>query len=138
MNPAWGIPRYARASMAHLLHRFASEVDHATAHLDADAVHDLRVSIRRLAQGLTVFEDELPTRRARRVRKQVSALRRLAGEGRDLDIAIAETTRRRWNAPLRAGLAAARAAAATRLQQEVSRFAKKEPWTKWSSKLGLA
>jgi CHAD domain-containing protein len=136
-SPRWGLPRFARASVAHLLQRFAAEVKRASAHLDVEAVHDLRVSIRRLNQGLRVFEESLPARPARRVRKQTTALRRLAGEVRDLDISIAEAARRRWNAPLRAGLTAARAAAAVRLQSEVARIAKREPWNKWSSKLGL-
>ncbi|MBI3278352.1 MAG: CHAD domain-containing protein [Acidobacteria bacterium] len=52
-----------------------------------EAVHQLRVSLRRLQQGLRVFAKYLPRRGLSRVRKQVRTLLQAAAEVRSRDIA---------------------------------------------------
>lgn len=53
-----------------------------------DAVHDLRVAIRRAEQGLVTFKHYLPRKVAKRIRKQLKTVLSSAGTLRDLDIAI--------------------------------------------------
>lgn len=54
---------------------------------DEDAVHKLRVSIRRLQQALRLFRDFLDEQEARKVRRQLRAVIRAAAEVRNRDIA---------------------------------------------------
>jgi CHAD domain-containing protein len=51
-----------------------------------EQVHQLRVSTRRATAALAVFEDFLPRRAARRLRRTLSELRRKAGVARDYDV----------------------------------------------------
>lgn len=53
-----------------------------------DAVHDLRVAIRRAEQALVTFKHYLPRKAAKRIRKQLKTVLSSAGAVRDLDIAI--------------------------------------------------
>ena len=53
-----------------------------------DAVHDLRVAIRRTDQALVTFKHYLPRKVAKRIRKQLKTVLSSAGTLRDLDIAI--------------------------------------------------
>ena len=56
--------------------------------LSADAVHDLRVSFRRLLSVLTCFEPILGRSRTRRLRKTTRAVLAAGGAVRDRDIAL--------------------------------------------------
>lgn len=69
------------ASMAEALNAAAHEPT-------ADAVHDMRVAIRRLQQGFRLFRQYLPKRGVRAVRKTLKAVMERAGELRNCDIAI--------------------------------------------------
>ena len=55
---------------------------------DPEAVHKLRVSIRRLQQALRLFKQFFPKRGSKRMRKQLRAIMKPAGELRNRDIAI--------------------------------------------------
>ena len=55
---------------------------------DSDAVHDLRVAIRRLAQCLRVFEQFFPRDRTRKIRRALKQMVDLASEVRDRDVAL--------------------------------------------------
>ena len=55
---------------------------------EAEAVHKLRVSIRRLQQALRLFEQYFPKKGAKRIRKQMRSIMEAAGELRNRDIAI--------------------------------------------------
>ena len=52
-----------------------------------DAVHDLRVAIRRAEQALVTFRDHVPRKSLRRIRKQLKAVLSCAGALRDCDVA---------------------------------------------------
>jgi len=54
---------------------------------DPDTVHDVRVAVRRLEQCLEVWEPCFKRKPLRPLRKQVKAIRKAAGNVRDLDIA---------------------------------------------------
>jgi len=53
---------------------------------DVEAVHRLRVAIRRALAGLEAFDDLLPPKRRAWIVKRLRRLRRAAGEARDLDV----------------------------------------------------
>ncbi len=53
---------------------------------DPDAVHDLRVAIRRFTQSLVIYQDVFRARDAAKLRKRLKAVLRLAGAVRDFDI----------------------------------------------------
>jgi CHAD domain-containing protein len=55
---------------------------------NADAVHDLRVSIRRFSQALAVFKDCLPRRALKKVRRTLKETLVFAGEVRNCDVAL--------------------------------------------------
>jgi CHAD domain-containing protein len=54
-----------------------------------EAVHDLRVSLRRFFAALRIFRDLFPRRHADRIRKELRLVLKLAGEVRNRDIALA-------------------------------------------------
>ena len=99
---------YARLQTAVLLRRLAFQVNRASRCGDADSIHDLRVAIRRLSQCLRVFAQFFPGGSAKKVRRQLRGLMRIAGEVRDRDIA----------AELLAAAGVPRAAVVTRLEAE--------------------
>ena len=59
----------------------------AEAKANADSVHDLRTSIRRLSECLKTFDNLFPRGEAGRLRRKLRKLMQLAGEVRNLDIA---------------------------------------------------
>src|SRR5262252_1407941 len=79
---------YARLQTAILLRRFAFQVNRTARNTDADSIHDLRVSIRRLSQCLRIFSDFYPPHTGRKLRRRMQDLMRAAAGVRDLDIAI--------------------------------------------------
>ena len=70
---------YANAQASSRLGALAFEVHRASQTPDADAIHDLRVNIRRFAQSLLVFRSLLPQKEARKVRKRLRRMMDLAG-----------------------------------------------------------
>lgn len=55
---------------------------------DEESVHDLRVAIRRLIQGLAVFRPNFTSKKPRKMRKCLKQVLSLAGVVRDYDIAL--------------------------------------------------
>ena len=79
---------YARLQTAILLRRLAYEVGNTGKSLNAGAIHDLRVAIRRLNVCLRVFAQFYPGHSAKRIRRQLEGLMELAGDVRNRDIAL--------------------------------------------------
>jgi CHAD domain-containing protein len=79
--------QYAQKQIAALVAKFAAEAKRAAEGPDADAVHDLRVSIRRLSRGLRVFTRFFPPKSCKHIRRELSELMSAAAEVRDRDIA---------------------------------------------------
>ncbi len=80
--------KYVQEQTATLLRRLASTAHEAAALGTRDAVHDLRVAIRRLKQCLETFGESFPHGEARKIRRELKKVMKLAGKVRDLDIAI--------------------------------------------------
>jgi CHAD domain-containing protein len=71
-----------------LLRRVASTMTQAAHTPDADAVHDLRVAIRRLSRCLRVFPQFYPRGPRKQLRRRLADILDACGGVRDRDIAI--------------------------------------------------
>ena len=81
--------QFARGQITALSHQLVEDLHGAARKQDEEAVHRIRVSIRRFVQSLTVFEQYLPeSRTTKKVRKQLRRVMRLSSKVRDLDIAM--------------------------------------------------
>ena len=81
--------QFAVAQTAELVNAAVDALMLAAQSPGAEAVHKMRVSIRRLQQALRLFSQFLRKRGVDRVRKQLKAIMTAAGELRNHDIAIA-------------------------------------------------
>jgi CHAD domain-containing protein len=86
--PAPTLRRHAEQLAQNRLRRLAYAVGRAAKSGDAEAVHDLRVAIRRLAQCLKVFEQFFPRDKTRKIRRALKEMVDLASEVRDRDVAL--------------------------------------------------
>jgi len=80
--------KFALEQIAALLDRLAEEVMRTMRERSPDAVHDLRVTIRRFSQSLRVFAPFVPKRQAKQVRKRLRHIMDLAGEVRNRDVTM--------------------------------------------------
>jgi CHAD domain-containing protein len=71
---------------------------------DPESVHQLRVSSRRTAAALDMFEDCLPSRIQSKAKKKLKKLRRAAGAARDWDVFLQSFKSRTLPGKARAGL----------------------------------
>jgi CHAD domain-containing protein len=79
---------YAIEQMNHLLTRLAFEVHRAAKQPGPDEIHDLRVSIRRFSQGLSVFADFFPAWEVKKVKRRLKRMMKLTSQIRDRDITL--------------------------------------------------
>ena len=82
------IDQFASLQVNRLLGKLAFQVRRAAKHPDEDAIHDLRVSIRRFSQCLREFRQFFPRHELRKILKQLGIVMDLAAEMRNRDIAI--------------------------------------------------
>ncbi len=82
------IGAYSREEISARLGNLVFQVHAAAMRSDADEIHDLRVTIRRLAQSLLVFSSLLPKAKTKRIGKRLSKVLDMAGAVRDIDIAL--------------------------------------------------
>ena len=117
----------------------AFEANRACSSGKADAVHDLRVSIRRLTQCFRVYSQFLPPGGAKKVRQRLKAVMALASGVRDYDVALGLLRRvaLQPQSSLPATLSAERTRAQRALAEELKRWAKRGFQKKWRSRLGL-
>jgi len=130
---------YARLQTSILLRRFAFQVNRTARNTDADAVHDLRVSIRRLSQCLRIFADFYPGQGGKKLRRLMSDLMNAAAAVRDHDIALALATES-GASPKSAvcqSLETERRQAAHRLTLKARRWNAKDFSRKWRARLEL-
>src|SRR5690242_18950966 len=79
---------YALQQTRTLLRRLAFQINRAGRAGDADAVHDLRVAIRRFAQCLRAFDQCYPHGHGRKIQRKLKSLMQAASAVRDRDIAM--------------------------------------------------
>jgi CHAD domain-containing protein len=79
---------FAEAQTLELLRNVVAHIYTTADDAHPEAVHKLRVSIRRLQQSLRLFRPYFPKQGAKRVRKQMRSIMKAAGELRNRDIAL--------------------------------------------------
>ncbi|MEO8050689.1 MAG: CHAD domain-containing protein [Acidobacteriota bacterium] len=86
INP---ISKYAGGETKLRLKRFTKDLRHAAKHSeDPEAIHDLRVSIRRVAQALRTFRDLLDPYSVEKLRRRLHQVMDLCAAVRNCDIAL--------------------------------------------------
>jgi CHAD domain-containing protein len=130
---------YAAARASELVRKLGKEVERSRSQGDPDAIHDLRVSVRRLSQCLDVFTDLFPGSSAQKLRKRIRKIRRMAGAVRDRDIAIEAIDK--YTLPAVDGytdrMRQERADAYAGLVSLLDRLSRRERIAKWAEDLGL-
>ena len=103
---------------------------------DADAIHDLRVSIRRLSEELKVFEEWFRPGPVKRIRGGLHRLMERCAAVRNCDIAVEVLRAAGWKDPgLIAGLGDERRHTRKELAHELANWRKKDRVRKWSGHL---
>jgi CHAD domain-containing protein len=130
---------HVAGQMSTLLRRLAFQANQTAHHHDAGAVHDLRVSIRRLSQCLRVFGQFFPRERGRKSQHRLNAVMDLASAVRDRDIAMEFLTAARIpsDSALVQVLSQERAAAERSLVDTLERWSRRSFQKKWRSRLEL-
>ena len=80
--------RFAREQADRLLGRLAFQIGRAIKSRNAEAIHDLRVTIRRFAQSLRAFKTCFHGKALRKIRRELKQIMAVAGEVRNHDIAL--------------------------------------------------
>ena len=122
-----------------LLRRLAFQANRTARSSDAGSVHDLRVSIRRLAQCLRVFGQFFPRESGKKFQHRLSAVMDLASAVRDRDIAMEFLVAARIpsDSALVKVLSQERAGAERALVARLERWRRRGCQEKWRSRLGL-
>lgn len=131
--------QYARKQTATLLRRLAFQVSRAEGLGDADAVHDLRVAIRRFSRCLRVFSQFYPGRHWKKIRLHLRELMRAAGAVRDLDITLdlLGPAGSRSSSEIATHIREERRKAADRLSHELRLWKSRGYSKRWRTRLGL-
>jgi CHAD domain-containing protein len=83
------LQEFAQQRTQELLERVRKEVAKVSQQQnDAEAIHDLRVAIRRLTQALRALQGVFPKKETKRVRRKLRGMMDLAAEIRNRDIAM--------------------------------------------------
>ncbi|MCL6544886.1 MAG: CHAD domain-containing protein [Bryobacteraceae bacterium] len=130
---------YARQQTRDLLRRMAFQAGRTCRLQNEAAVHDLRVSIRRLQQCLRVFRQFLPSAPRKKLRQELKRVLDMASEVRNRDVAldILHQTEALDTQALQRILQDERRHSARTLEQELQKWSKKNQQRKWREKLDL-
>ena len=131
--------KYVQQRIAALLTRLAAMAKRAAENPDDEAVHDLRVTIRRLSRGLRSFAEFFPGKSWKPIRHELSGIMDRAAAVRDRDIAM-ELLLKAGVAPrarVMTRLAADRADAAKALQQALHEWQERQAARQWKGALGI-
>ena len=130
---------YADWQTATLLRRLAKEASRTARSGKPDAIHDLRVAIRRMKGCLVLFAKFYPNRGRKELRKELRGLMDACGQVRDRDIALQLLADA--GAPAKAAvvrrLAAERKDAARELQRSLKHWKKGRVSHRWRTRLEL-
>ena len=130
---------HAAGQASTLLRRLAFQANRTARRSDAGAVHDLRVSTRRLAQCLRIFGQFFPRERGKKFQHRLSTVMDLASAVRDRDIALELLAAAQIpsDSALVQVLAQERAGAERSLVGTLERWSRRGFQKKWRSRLEL-
>ncbi|SRR5713226_1129481 len=133
------IEEYARAQTEALLERLAWQVSHTAKRCDPESIHDLRVEVRHLTNCLRVFKQFFAKSERKEIQYQLQALRKLAGEVRNRDIAleVLASILAAQDEDLTTQLAKERKQAEGELVKALHRWTRRNLFRKWRGKLEL-
>ena len=139
LNPEATMRDYAFAQVLDLIRRAAFRANRAQVLRNAQSVHDLRVSIRRLIECLRTFRQFFPREEARKIKRRLKKTIDLGSEVRNRDVALGLLRRSHLSpdAPLLKTIAGERRRAAQALRDELRLWSNKNIQKKWRRKLGL-
>lgn len=130
---------YVQTRIAALIARLSAMAKRAAENPDNEAVHDLRVSIRRLSRGLRAFAQFFPGKSWKPIRRELAGLMECAAAVRDRDIAM-ELLEKAGVAPkarVMTRLAADRERAAKALQAALGEWQNRNAARQWKGALDL-
>ena len=136
-DPRLRLQEYVKCQSEARLHRFAYELGRSRRATDPDAVHDVRVSIRRYESCLATFEAFFPARAAQKFHRRLKDVLKPAGAVRDRDIALelAKDAGLTAGSPLAQALSEQRKQLAKRFQDGVKHWSKQNSSDKWRRRL---
>jgi len=131
---------YAREQISKRLGKLVYQVKAVEKSPAPEAVHDLRVAIRRFNQSLSVFSSILPPRAILKTRKRLKSLMDAAGTLRDRDVTLLllEEAGFKSKDPLCKQLASERRAAKKTFLQSVKQLGQTNYSAKWRRALELS
>lgn len=130
------IREYAIEQMNHLLTNLAFQVHRAGKLPGPEEIHDVRVSIRRFAQGLILYAGFFPEWEIKKVRKRLKRMMNLTSEIRNRDIAL-EFLDAHKEVKHRQQLVRDRLAFQRQFAQMVTRWTGRDFSAKWRNSLSL-
>lgn len=116
------MPTAARLVLKHQFSKLERLQAAVRTNADVDAVHDLRVTCRRLNSALRLFRNYLPAKRARKLRRVLEQVRETLGVSRNLDVLLADLDAYRAEAPIQADSQLARVAEAWRAERDLQQL----------------
>lgn len=132
--PASTMREFAMLQTAELLDNLVFAMHEALRLRTPEAVHRMRVSVRRLQQALTLFEQYYPKPVVKKIRKQLKVVMRAAGDLRNRDIAIELLTQSGHDLPQ---LKKSRGAAKRELRETLRAVLRQDVGAKWRAGLRL-
>lgn len=126
--------QFGLAKTTSLLESAEKAIRRAAENPDEEAVHKMRVSIRRLQQAIRLFRQFLPKRGVKRVRADLKKLMKPAGELRNYDIAL--ELLRRFGYPL-TDMKERRIVAKHSLLAALAAVSHEDAGERWAGLLGL-
>ena len=132
--------KYATEQLSRLLGRLVFVAHAAARNHDEESIHDLRVAIRRLLQGLRTFRQFLPRQEVKKIRKRLNSMIHAAAVVRDRDIALAFLHEPGTGqvAALCAALESERKDAQNRLVELLQHWESRNTSSRWRSRLRLS
>jgi CHAD domain-containing protein len=125
---------FARSQLSALLDSLALELQKAAKRQSAEAIHRMRVSIRRMVQGLRVFRQFVPDTESKKLRKQLRRMMKLSSTVRDYDIALQYLTKHGLQPK---DIVARRLESKRALAETVRAVSRPDLPQKWRQRLGL-
>ena len=132
-----GARDFASTYLVKQLDRVAFQVSTAIARRDTEAIHDLRVAMRRFAQGLVVFRPHVGSRKPKKIRRALKQVMELAGAVRDYDVALGFVSKMGspYAARLRKALGVERKNAERELIESLKHWVARKTSRKWREEL---
>jgi CHAD domain-containing protein len=128
------LPRFALKQTRTALARLSARLRRAARHpKDPEAIHDLRVSIRRFTQCLVTFEGLFDPAAVKDVRKQLRKLMKRCGEVRNAD--IAQALLHTAGVPDRSRVYGKVAARRVEAEEELIRYVAKKRWAGFAKRV---